>query len=420
VIPIYSIAKEILQGGGGGILYNKGALFFSNLSYSTQFPPFTFFGSYCETTYNRLYVHDLRLDSTLQYLRYVNKPILTRPIDEGFVFVRHANGRWWWLVGQLAQVDSFYTFLIKNDTIIGPYYHHSFTSSKVCSCFGDGLGQLKVSNDGKFLARITYTSRITIYEFDRCTGTITSGRDITNVPFTSSQTQYEKFGVYGCSFSASGKVLIVNTPTEVLQYNLSTFPIGITRRIVFTDTSTNLFPQALSLSQLGPDNKVYLAKGSNTPYPEDTTNLNPFFNYLGVVQNPDELVAPVQVNLNGLYLGSKSRVRGGLPNIPNFSLGPLPTPCNFTPVEPTRLPTYRSFIVYPNPASTTIILKANEGNLNGQLNFYNLSGQVVYQVNLSIESTHEWNVSGLPSGIYYLRLTDETSEPFVQKVVVNR
>jgi hypothetical protein len=85
-----------------------------------------------------------------------------------------------------------------------------------------------------------------------------------------------------------------------------------------------------------------------------------------------------------------------------------------------KVPFESSFRVYPNPATTTITLKANTGKLDGQLSFYNLSGQVVYQTNISNDSTHEWNVSGLPSGIYYLRLADGTNEPFVQKVVVSR
>jgi hypothetical protein len=79
------------------------------------------------------------------------------------------------------------------------------------------------------------------------------------------------------------------------------------------------------------------------------------------------------------------------------------------------------FRIYPNPANETLNI-GYENVLEGtEVRLLNLLGVTIQNTKL-IEKTGnlQWEIGELPAGLYYLRFTDGTSEPFVQKVVVSK
>lgn len=67
-----------------------------------------------------------------------------------------------------------------------------------------------------------------------------------------------------------------------------------------------------------------------------------------------------------------------------------------------------SLKIYPNPASDHIILELPESgsNMNGIITIFGMSGQVLIQQKAK-DSMSEINISSLPKGIYFVKLTTE-------------
>jgi hypothetical protein len=67
-------------------------------------------------------------------------------------------------------------------------------------------------------------------------------------------------------------------------------------------------------------------------------------------------------------------------------------------------------LVYPNPATDKITIKIAEGQAPSQLSMMNLNGEEVLTCSL-IKPKTQIDISNLPSGVYFVRLTsDRTAE----------
>lgn len=78
-----------------------------------------------------------------------------------------------------------------------------------------------------------------------------------------------------------------------------------------------------------------------------------------------------------------------------------------------------SFKIFPNPANNRIILKSDT-NSELKYEFLNLTGQILVSGKIlnSEEKPYEINVSGIPKGIYLIRINSE-SRIFSQKIIIN-
>ena len=65
-----------------------------------------------------------------------------------------------------------------------------------------------------------------------------------------------------------------------------------------------------------------------------------------------------------------------------------------------------SLTIYPNPALNLVTIETSEPPTNGQLTILNLTGQNLITRQISEPKT-VIDISNLPSGVYFVRLTNE-------------
>ena len=134
---------------------------------------------------------------------------------------------------------------------------------------------------------------------------------------------------------------------------------------------------------------------------------------LGVINYPDSLGAACDYQPFSFYLGGK-RTYYGLPNNPNYQLGPVVgSACDTlnSSVEEIKEKN-ASILINPNPATHVIFCNAkNIKGKNAFIKIINALGVVVYQRKLNIFSggfaAQTIEVSSLQSGLYILFIQSE-------------
>ncbi len=287
----------------------EGKYFLFNVHWLTDLPiPIAF----------RYSIVDMNLNNGNGCVTDKNVILLEALLTEKLQAVKHANGIDWWIIvtGGYGS-DACYEFLLSDDIFIGPFVQNlrGFAS-------GEGAGQMKVSQDGSMLAIASSDTGgiIDLYNFDRCTGTL-SFRDSINLQ---KEIGYGNF--YGCEFSPNGNYLYVSYPYEfydqrILQYNLGASNITGSKKIVLNYIQENdSFFKVFGQLQLAPNGKIYCAMATSFPllYPGQ------YIYYLASINSPNEEAPFCDAQIHGIdLLGSST---GGLPNMPNYNLGPIIPP----------------------------------------------------------------------------------------------
>jgi len=70
---------------------------------------------------------------------------------------------------------------------------------------------------------------------------------------------------------------------------------------------------------------------------------------------------------------------------------------------------HSTFTLFPNPAEDQLLISATGVISHGVVQLYNMMGEKILEEVFSNESTHEVNVSNIPSGIYLLKLRAKMS-----------
>ena len=235
----------------------------------------------------------------------VKNTSLHAPSCEKLCVVRHCNNTDAWVISHDWNTNIFRAWSV-NNVMVGNVQTWSSAGIVPSGIPQSAYGQLKASSDGKKLAACYYgfagsgANTLQIYDFNNLTGVVTNA-----------QTLATDQGLYGCEFSPDNKVLYAGTISRLLlQFNLCSNPIS---RYVISNTGLSIF----SL-QLGPDGKIYVAKGSTS---------------LSVINNPN--VVGVGCGYSDLSVSLAGRLgRFGLPNFASYYAPPqfvLPNPvvnCN--------------------------------------------------------------------------------------------
>ena len=324
------------------------------------------------------------------------------PLMEKMHAVKHGNGRDWWLLihDHLSfPPDSnnvFYEFLITPDEIIGPIEQdigvkRDWTSTP---------GQMIFSRDGSRLA-MAIKNNLEVFDFDRCTGLLSNSMNVTPAG--------DSFSAYGCSFSEDGnKVYISNAPgsgNKLFQYCFNcneSFPD--TKKLIFQCPFTHY---VIGQHQLGHDGRIYIALayyvGPNTVFSEYNMNLC-------TIDEPDLEGPACNFDTLNIYLGGR-RSTGGLPDFPNYNLGPLIGSACDTLITDTADAVVNvasaPFIgIYPNPPTSWIYVKSNAKQMFSKIVIYDIMGAQVKEFS-GVNATSSLYVGDLPNGIYLLQVKEK-------------
>ncbi|MBK9732781.1 MAG: T9SS type A sorting domain-containing protein [Chitinophagaceae bacterium] len=356
------------------------------------FPPTGYDGQPLELRYSEV---DMTLDGGLGGIVADKKkiPIIIDTMTLGrLTACKHANGRDWWVISHEYRTNKYYKLLVNPDGIFGPY-EQNIGSPMIYDIYGYAV----FSPDGNWYANLSPKDSVDIQQFDRCTGEF-SNQILINVPDSSLITS--------CMFSANSRFLYVIGFLNVFQYDMlaSDIPSSVIHVATY-DTSQTGLPRWFRLSQLAPDNKIYISTSNGTYY-------------LHTINNPDSLGLSCDLVQSSIVLPHFNIT--SIPNFPNYDLGPLiNSPCDtlYNSTEDIFI-FQNNFHIAPNPAKEwlNVVYSTKEDCL---LNLYDINGVKVAFVSLfHYFKNRLLNVRGLSSGVYLASVTCEGKMVWSEKVVV--
>ena len=215
---------------------------------------------------------------------------------------RHGNGKDWWIIISEANTNKRYKILLHLDGVfeISTQNIGDITSS------GESItGSSQFTPNGEKLILYNATSDLQIFDFDRCTGALSNDLNIRIQDLT------DRAGFAGLAISPNSRYAYLPSTNVIYQYDLLIPDIESSKETVavfngYRDqfNQTVIFYQA----QLAPDGKIYVGTPNKT-------------GIWHVIEKPNENGINCQV--------SQAKVKspfvvesGGLPNFPNFRLGP--------------------------------------------------------------------------------------------------
>jgi hypothetical protein len=339
--------------------------------------------------------------------------------------IKHGNGRDWWLlvkpspVGQPVNNNTWYPFLISPTGITAMPYKN------LGSLNSTNGGYLVVSPDGSRICFVNLGGLIELYNFDRCTGLLSSTKNIEPELSTGPYPYY-----WSSEFSISGRYLYVSSSTvpwsRLYQFDTWASNIAATKTLLW---QTAVPPYTIGALKRGPDEKIYISCAWVQPnggyqYPYDSTmyyteNMN-----LSVINSPDSSGIACDFQPWSFYLGGK-RTYWGLPNNPDYDLSALAgSPCD-TLVSQNELAgaaAVGSFHVYYHPAWEKAFINAsNLKGKTGKLLVYDLQGKIVHLEPLRIQNgyyTRDLSMMGRADGMYMVVVETE-QERLVKKVLID-
>jgi hypothetical protein len=359
---------------------------------------------------------DMSLNGGLGAMVLQNIQINNLTSGDCLTAVKHGNGRDWWVINKYSSqtvpnhYNRFFIYLVTGDSIHAPIIQ-DFNDAT------DGDAQKIIWNPSseKFML-INTKGYMSEFDFDRCTGTIALNRNIFPEQ-TSNYSRYFWEGAYSPNdsiFYVSTSGIFVWDTLYLLQYDLTAgnIPTSCDTLETFIDPIT---PGAV---RLAPDGKIYFSRGYNWgfpgyPYPDSVRNT--YVEYLSVINSPNNLGAGCNYQPFSFYLGGK-RTYYGLPNNPNYELGPdTGSICDtLLFIGQSEIPQKKSELdIFYHLFLQTLFIKANnltEKNLS--LTIFDITGRKLFQADYQTTPPHF--TTDLPCnytrGIYLLTLTTPTQK----------
>jgi hypothetical protein len=310
--------------------------------------------------------------------------------------VRHANGRDWWVLAPEFSGNCYYKILLNPG---GPQ-----VVDKQCigSNWGKyGSGSAHFTRNGNRYVRCDTEYGLNLFDFDRCTGTMSNPVHIPIGPQ----------GVYllNCmSLSPSGRFLYYHTLKQIYQYDLESQDIASSKTLVATfdgfksaGNSTDFYK-----SQLAPDGKIYI------------NSFGPVY-YLHVIEHPDSAGLACQVRQHAIELPNYHFA--AMPNFPDYRLGAVTgSPCDTLSVGIQEPYNRASRIkVYPNPTAADITLEYKGDAKIIKTEMFDLAGRIVF-IDMQQGSTVKIakQVYNIKAGFYLLKITDDGGRSEVKKIII--
>jgi len=352
-------------------------------------------------------------------------------INRGIRMVRHGDGKQMWILNHLLTApptlgpfqngtsQAWVRWLVNNDSVSGPYFQD------IGMYYGEDLAfnPIVFSESGAKLALASYTNKIELFDFDRCTGllsnpvVIDSGFELDiSVP----SYNYVDSGYISCAFSASGYYLYVNSFDTLWQYDMLASNIADSRMVIWYDTN-DVYGLILGTMELGPDGRIYVGTSKRQNFNGQIVSYtrNQYNTWMGVIDKPDLEGISCDFKRYALYLDGHIS-NGTTPVRYNTQLGVwVGSPCdpNVTGVDQENdLKT--KLKIFPNPASDKLnITWPVQGGYTWALK--TIAGVTLSSGASSSTSSVSISTSTLPVGMYFLEI-HSAKEHKVEKVLIVR
>jgi hypothetical protein len=316
-----------------------------------------------------------------------NVPVVEGVCGGDIASTKHGNGRDWWVLVQKRSTGCFWRILVDST---GAHIQIDSTCGAP-TMPNDDKGASAFSPDGTKYAYLSYFTGLTLFDFDRCTGTLSNAVNLP-LPILSSA-GWQRLGV---SFSPSSRFVYTSVSFEVYQFD-SWAPdvFAAIDTIAIYDGTNAPNPTFFGNQQLAPDGKIYISS-SNTNYVFD------------VIERPDEKGAACMFKPHSDTLKS---LCSNVPYFPNYRLGAWGNGLcdSLTGLnEQARAEKERVIKVHPNPAADYVIVDYgftdwSKGDVT--LEIVSSAGQLQYQQQLPLYSgLQKISVKDFSTGAYTVYL----------------
>ena len=212
-------------------------------------------------------------------------------------FVKHANGRDWWIMGMQRADTKHNLFLLSPKGLTGPYVQDIGPPFVPTEYESESL----FSEDGRYFLRHDAKTALRLYDFDRCTGQLSNLRII---PFQ------EPLHSFYAAFSPNNRFLYLSRPGIVWSLDLQAEDLSSSFDSV-SYWELNYYPtypwsSVHGLNQLGPDGKIYWSNMTSTQA-------------MSIMHQPDLPGDAADCEEEGLTLPRWSDL--GICQFPNYRLG---------------------------------------------------------------------------------------------------
>jgi hypothetical protein len=345
-----------------------------------------------------------------------NVLLTSQRVGDCITAIKHGNGRDWWLIYKRSSGSSpnhfnrFYKRLITPIGISQPDstdFNDATDADNQKIIWHPDFNKFMLQNVGSYMKE---------FSFNRCTGAFDTIRTIYEEQFGF----YDRFFFQG-DYSSNGNVFYTTTIKfgtipfgYLLQFNLNDIDPSLT---VDTVASYPFPPYDIGGLKRGPDNKIYFATRyaspfpiSSYPYPDSMRNV--INSNLGVINSPDSIGNSCDYQEFSFWLGGK-RTYGGLPNNPDYDLGPLiGSGCDTLTVGITENVLYSNNIIvyYDGDWKTAFINAKNLRGKNFRFELFNMNGQLIKQESGKLISefyTQNLDMSSFADNVYIVRLITE-------------
>lgn len=336
--------------------------------------------------------------------------------------VKHANGHDWWVISKYSNFSApsfnrFYIFLVTDNTVHPPIIQDLNNATDF------DFHQLVFNSDGSKLMQTNRAGLMQEIVFDRCTGLLSNPV----VYFPEQQPNNHGRNYWASAYSPNNTKFytIINNgsdTTRLIQYDLSAANVAAS-----ADTlREEIFPPILGALRLAPDGKIYVSSWHvfNFPgYPYPDTAYSQVNTNLSVINMPDSAGVLCDFQPYSFYLGG-SRTYAGLPNNPNYDLGPLVGSGCDTITANSEVHSVPATNLYVYHDSLWEIAFVNAKNLKGKIGFlicYDIQGREIFKESLQTTNgyyTKDLATHSFSKGMYMVQLITD-KEKLCEKFVVD-
>jgi len=374
---------------------------------------------------------DVQANNGLGRVLQKNQTVVADSLHDAIAAVRHGNGRDWWVVMPKGKNRQFWKLLFTPEgfkepvlqTFPPPYppfdikfYFNIDTPPYFLEIIPDEYGyeswagQAIFSPDGSKYCRVTRSSGVEIYDFDRCSGEMAFRRYIPLPPYTAYPD--EPIVACGLAISPNSRYLYFNNNEGLYQFDLCDENIknGEYQLIEEWDRFLDQGFFATNFFQMrnAPDGKIYINPANST-------------HYLHIIHDPNKAGKACNFEQRGVTLPRWSAFV--INYFPNFNLFDVKdSPCDTLGIDDPNPPkptyNFEEFRMFPNPANHEVVLYVPQCE-GIKIQIWNIAGQLTREIPfIPGMEAYRLDVSDWSAGAYIIAAYIDDQKPVMKKLIV--